>query len=138
MIFVSTSNHPVHLADKEGKIVSPTALIPFCEFGGNMSVMGVRIDGFQDPVCASFRPKVFRNQLCYEVNPNEYESKLEDGGDTLGLTLLVNVNEDRQYFQTNSKNESKRTEESILHTFDLEEKGDSNVFVGTISIIIMF
>ena len=126
------------VADKEGKIVSPTALIPFCEFGGNMSVMGVRIDGFQDPVCTSFRPKVFRNQLCYEVDPNEYKSKLEDGGDTLGLTLLVNVNEDRQYFQTNSKNESKRTEESILHTFDLEEKGDSNVFVGTISIIIIF
>ena len=133
MNFVTISNHPVHIVDENGKIVSPTALIPFCEFGGNMSIMGVKLEGFQDPVCSSFRPKVFRNQLCYEVDPNEYKKKLGGNNrDTIGLTFLVNFNEDRQ-----TKNESIGTEvakESRSHTFELEENGDDNVFIGTISI----
>ena len=37
------SNHPVHILDDEGNL-SPTALIPFCEFGGNMSAMGIKIE----------------------------------------------------------------------------------------------
>ena len=60
------TNHPVHIIDKDKKL-SPTALIPFCEFGGNMSVMGVKIDDFKFPVCNSFRPKIIRDQLCYQV-----------------------------------------------------------------------
>jgi len=54
--------------------LSPTALIPFCEFGedGNFSRMGIEIDQFDVPVCNSFRPKIIEDQLCYEVNPNDY------------------------------------------------------------------
>ena len=64
------TNHPVHIQMEDG-ILSPTALIPFCEFGGNMSVMGVKIDQFDVPVCKSFRPKIIQDQLCYTVDPNE-------------------------------------------------------------------
>ena len=39
--------------------------LPFSEFGGNMSVMGVKIDKSNVPVCNSFRPKIIRDQLCY-------------------------------------------------------------------------
>ena len=39
------SNHPVHIIDEDEEL-SPTALIPFCTFGGNMSVMGAKIDQF--------------------------------------------------------------------------------------------
>ena len=48
-----------------------TAMIPFCEFGGNMSVMGVKIDQIDVPVCNSFRPKIKGDQLCYTVDPNK-------------------------------------------------------------------
>ena len=64
------TNHPVHIQDKDGNL-SPTALIPFCDFGGNMSVMGVKIDQFDVPVCNSFRPKIVQDQLCYTVDPNK-------------------------------------------------------------------
>ena len=44
--------HPVHIIDEEGNL-SPSAFIPFCEFGGNMTAMGlntelfdVRVDDF--------------------------------------------------------------------------------------------
>ena len=48
------TNHPVHVQDEDGNL-SPTALIPFCELGGNMSVMGVEIDEFDIPFCNAFR-----------------------------------------------------------------------------------
>ena len=56
------TNHPVHIQNEDGTL-SPTALIPFCEFGGNMPIMGVKIDKFDVPVCNSFMPKLLGNQL---------------------------------------------------------------------------
>ena len=43
-------NHPVHIIDQDNELY-PTALVPFCEFSGNMSVMGVKIDQFNVPIC---------------------------------------------------------------------------------------
>ena len=94
------TNHPVHIIDQEGKL-SPTALIPFCEFNGNMSVMGVKIDQFDVPVCNSFRPKILRDQLCYTVDPNEYKHKIDLTGE-LSLSLFIHYNEDRQMEDTDS------------------------------------
>ena len=88
------TNHPVHIIDQEGEF-SPTALIPFCEFSGNMSVMGVKIDQFDVPVCNSFRPKILRDQLCYTVDPNEFKNKIDLEGE-LSLSLFIHYNEDRQ------------------------------------------
>ena len=92
------TNHPVHLQykTKEDKIfLSPTALIPYCEFGGNMSVMGIKIDQFDVPVCNSFRPKIIRDQLCYTVDPNKYKDKIDLHKD-LSLSLFINYNEDKE------------------------------------------
>ena len=52
----SIINHPVHIKTKDYKI-SPSAFIPFCDFGGSMSAMGVKIDQFDVPVCNSFQAK---------------------------------------------------------------------------------
>ena len=85
------TNHPVHLQYKTKKdkiLLSPTALIPYCEFGGNMSVMGVKIDQFDVPVCNSFRPKIIRDQLCYTIDPNEYKTKINLKGK---LSHLLNL-----------------------------------------------
>ena len=68
------TNHPVHFVNDEN-VLNPTALIPFCEFNGNMSVMGVKIDQFDVPVCNSFRPKILKDQLCYSVDPNIYKDE---------------------------------------------------------------
>ena len=60
-----------------------------------MSVMGVKIDQFDVPVCNSFRPKIVIDQLCYQVDPNEYKHKIDLQGD-LSLSLFIHYNEDRQ------------------------------------------
>lgn len=136
MNFVAFSNHPVHIADKKGNIVSPSALIPFCEFGGNMSIMGVKIDSFQDPVCTSFKPKILRNQICYEVDPKEYEKYLDNNDNMLSLTLLVNFNNERQLYQINSEIENnddiELMSENKFNTFNIKEKRDVNIFIETI------
>ena len=70
------SNHPVHIVDKLGNI-SPSAFIPFCQFGGNMSAMGQKYEKFDVPVCNSFKDKTLRGQVCYEVDPNKYMKSID-------------------------------------------------------------
>ena len=67
-------NHPVHIMTKGNKM-SQSAFIPFCDFGGNMSAMGVTIDQFDVPVCNSFQATVRNDQLCYEVDLNTFSDK---------------------------------------------------------------
>ena len=43
------TNHPVHVQNNDGNF-SSTAMIPFCDFGGNMSVLGVKIKEFEIPL----------------------------------------------------------------------------------------
>ena len=90
------SNHPVHLVNRKNEI-SPSALIPFCDFGGNMSSMGVIIDKFDIPVCTSFEAKILNDQLCYEVNLNKFSDKDNIKKELkLGLNFVMDYNEDRQ------------------------------------------
>ena len=79
-------------------------MIPFCEFGGDMSVMGVKIDQFNVPVCNSFRPKIIRDQLCYTVDPNEYKDKIDLKGE-LSISLFIHYNEDSQMEYVDSSEE---------------------------------
>ena len=97
------TNNPVHIVDKDN-FLSPTALIPFCEFGETMSAMGVKIEKFDVPVCTSFRPKIVKDQLCYTVDPNEYKDKINLEG-KLSLSLFIHYNEDRQMEESDRSNE---------------------------------
>ena len=89
-------NHPVHVISSDNQL-SPSAFIPFCDFGGNMSAMGVDINEFDVPVCNSFEEKILNDQLCYEVdlkkfsNPDNIENELK-----VGFYFLMDYNEDRQ------------------------------------------
>ena len=88
--------HPVHLI-REDKQLSPSAFIPFCEFGGDMYVVGVKLDQFDDPVCNSFQEKIMNDQLCYEVDLNRYSNKNNTDKELeLGFNFIMDYNEDRQ------------------------------------------
>ena len=74
-----------------------SSFIPFCDFGGNMSAMGVKIDQFDHPVCNSFQAKIMNDQLCYEVDLNTYYDKNNiENQLKLGFHFLMDYNEDRQ------------------------------------------
>ena len=91
-------------------------MIPFCEFGGDMSVMGVKIDQLEVPVCNSFRPKIVMDQLCYTVDPNEYKDKINLEGD-MSLSLFIHYNEDRQMEDMDEMKEPLITIDTISNNF---------------------
>ena len=90
------SNHPVHIIDQEGKL-SPSAFIPFCQFGRDTLSMGVKIDQFDFPVCNSFQAQVLNDQLCYQVDLEQFKHRdnIENNLKS-GLVLIIDYNKDRQ------------------------------------------
>ena len=62
--------------------------------------MGIKIPQVEVPVCNSFKAKIFNDQLCYTVDPNEYRNvfhkKKLAKEDDLSLELILNYNEDRE------------------------------------------
>ena len=117
------TNHPVHIVDAEGRI-SPSALIPFCDVGGNMSALGQDIQGFSLPVCTAFKRIIFNDQLCYQVNLTQYQDRVERSQVyEKGISFVIDTNEDRQY----SDKEITTTEDTqhnlginSFNTFELE------------------
>ena len=97
------TNHPVHILTEDGNL-SPTALIPFCSFSTDFSVMGVEIDNFDVPVCNSFKAKIFKDQLCYQVDLNQFKSKI-DLFEKVSFSLFIDYNEDRQLFLHENEDE---------------------------------
>ena len=86
--------------------------------------MGVKIEQFDIPVCNSFKPKIIRDQLCYEVEPQKYINTESDKEEMLkvGLTFLLDHNEDKEIIFDNSS-----VEENHL---DIQKKGS---LVGSFS-----
>ena len=72
---------------------------------------------FNLPICKSFTPKIFYDQLCYEVDVNKYlEQSVNKRNDVrVGLSLLIDTNENRQY----------KKREIIYATRDEEDLGKS-------------
>ena len=106
--------------------MSPTALIPFCDLGGNLSAMGVKIDQFDVSVCNSFKEKLVEDQLCYEVDPNLYIYK-----DKFDMVLVIDYNEDRQIYLDDETKEARKVQtESPFR--DENSKNDYFVYLETI------
>ena len=92
------TNNPVHIFDENGE-KSPSAFIPFCDLGGNISILGNRIKGLSIPVCNSFKEKFHKNQLCYEIDVNNFIHKENDTNTlNLGLSFVVDTNINRQIY----------------------------------------
>ena len=97
---------------------APTALIPFCQFQGNMSVMGKKFSpNFSVPVCNSFKAKIREDQLCYTVDPNIY--RVDDK--PLEITLLLDYNEERSLYNDNDAKDN-HTEKHLTLTVEETEK----------------
>ena len=118
-------SHPVHFVTKNRK-VAPSALIPFCEFGGDMSSMGVKISEFNVPVCNKFQAKILNDQLCYEVDLNRFSNKDNIKNELmLGFVFFMDYNEDRQVTDQQTK---KNEDFSLANTF-VESDQDQHAFI---------
>ena len=120
------SNHPVHILNKERNF-STSSFIPFCSFGEEF--IGAKIKEFEIPVCNIFKPKHYFDQLCYETDLQELkDSRKIDKQLKIGLTLVLDYNEERQNYIIISKNDSNITKRIY------DEHQSFSMYLNTISI----
>ena len=92
-----------------------------------MSVVGVKLDQFDDPVCNSFQAKILNDQLCYEVDLNRFcnksniakESLAEESKMGMGANLLESDKIEHAfiYLDTIGKERLKNTPKNSLYLF---------------------
>ena len=100
------ANNPPHIFTKDMKF-SPSAFIPFCEFGYNMSLMGITTEEFGVPVCNCFKEKVLYDQLCYEVDLEKYRDPTNLKEQLrIGFTFILDYNKERYLSQDLMKKSS--------------------------------
>lgn len=110
------------------KWLNPSAFIPFCSFGNDLEIMGAKIDGFDDPVCNSFKTKIVKNHLCYEVDLEKFKSddnivgQLENG-----LSLILDYNEDKQIIDRETKNMQNKAGMVHIHLDTISESANIEI-----------
>ena len=84
------SLHPVHLtADREGNL-PPSALVPFCSYQGESSLLGRQLPEMGNlTVCDKFRPTILEGQLCYTLDSALFKEVSTKSGKSNGLLLLI-------------------------------------------------
>ena len=71
-----------------------------------MMVLGIKVDNFSVPVCNSFKAKILNDQLCYEIDLDQYRSNISGEKLKQGISFLIDKNEDRQYsWKTRTENQ---------------------------------
>ena len=76
-----------------------------------MSVVGIKLEQFEDPVCNSFQARILNDQLCYEVDLKRFSDQSHNAKELeLGFYFLMDYNEDRQVTnQSTPSGEDKRS-----------------------------
>ena len=130
MLLQTVSNHPVHILNDERKF-SPSSFIPFCYFGEEF--IGARIKEFEIPVCNIFKPRIYLDQLCYETNLQDLKDSQKIGKQLeMGLTLVLDYNEERQNFN----NILKKKFSGKKKLYNSNE--DVSIYLDTISLLNFF
>ena len=83
-----------------------------------MSLLGRKVDGFQDPVCSAFTRKIVNNQLCYEIDLNRFRDQV-DWKESLqsGLSLVIDTNDEYDVRKLMTENKNIKTEEDVLDSY---------------------
>ena len=78
--------------DKEGNL-PPSALVPFCSYQGDNSLIGQEISQLDNlTVCDKFQPTILEGQLCYSLDIAQLGGKQAKSGKSNGLFLLLDPN----------------------------------------------
>ena len=126
------NNHPVHFVNKDGKL-SPSAFIPFCAFGRNISTMGIKINQFGIPVCSTFQAKILNDQLCYEVDLKRLSNKENIKHELKsGFAFIMDYNEDRQVKKKEKMIAMDNKKKFMKILMELNNNDHANIYLSTI------
>ena len=123
------SLHPPHLVDTHGSLI-PAALIPFCAYQTNMTLLGRKTQGINFTACSQFQPTVLEGQLCYALNLTSiYTGKTREGKKGGLLILLDQGGQSSQDIQED--------EIDMEDTLDLEssgvDAGSARIYLNTMA-----
>ena len=96
------SVHPPHLIDSSGSL-TPAALIPFCAYQTNMSLLGQTRQDLPFTVCDQFQPTVLEGQRCYSLDLSKISTDNTKSGLKSGLVLIMDPIEKEQTKQAEIK-----------------------------------
>ena len=97
-----------------------------------MSAMGTSIDHFDVPVCNAFREKILNDQLCYEVDLNNFTNKGNIEKELRsGFAFIIDYNEDRQ-FTFDMEDTSEKDEDLVSKIVKSDDEGHAYIYVNTI------
>ena len=84
------SLHPVHLTpDREGNL-PPSALVPFCSYQGESSLLGRELPELNNiSVCDAFQSTILEGQLCFSLDVGKMGVYATQSGKSNGLFLLL-------------------------------------------------
>ena len=133
-ILTKVINHPVHVINQQGE-ANPSALIPFCSLGGNMTLVGQKIPSFDDPVCSLFKERIVKGRLCYSADINEFRGEL-DWKETLqrGVSLVVDTNPEYDMKNLLYPEERKIVTDKLNRYNNIAGENEFSILIETISI----
>ena len=110
------SLHPVHLTpDKEGNL-PPSALVPFCSYQGESSLLGRELPEMDNlTVCDKFQPTILEGQLCYTLDSALMKGYSTKSGKSNGLLLLL----DPSPYNLNKKDNNAVVSKSAIKDFKI-------------------
>ena len=85
--------NPPHLADSKGQLF-PGALIPFCAYNQEMSILGRNLTQLTLPVCDKFKPVVRYGGICYALDMADLSWQIKGEtrpGSDFGIWLVINT-----------------------------------------------
>ena len=90
--------------------------------------MGNEVDRFDVPVCNSFKAILHNDQLCYQVDLEEFrDEEMLEKQLKHGLVIIIDENKDRQFLRKDRK------VSSIRNLFSPEEENSFKLHLDTIS-----
>ena len=125
------SFHPPHLIDSSGSL-TPAALITFCSFQANMSMLGEMKEGLNFTACSKFKPTILEGQLCYSLNLNlidkDRKQKTETGKGA-GLVIIL----DTGMKQIDSMNSQESNENPLAFGSSGVDVSSARIYLNTLS-----
>ena len=100
------SFHPPHLIDSSGSL-TPAALIPFCAYQTNTTLLGQTRQDLPFTACSQFQLTILKGQRCYSLNLTAIDTGKTITGKGTGLVIMIDLGvENTDKTQTEDSNDN--------------------------------
>ena len=126
------SLHPPHLVDSTGSL-TPTALIPFCAYQTNMTLISHTNKELQFDVCSEFKPTILEGQLCYSLNLSSKNYPTSKQSLKNGLLLIIDPRTSNKNYKEQSEHQKRNRITSLNFEQEYDDTNSARIYLNTLS-----